>query len=122
MTHSMVTEKSLDLSVKILKIYRYLTAKKKEYEMSKYLFRSGMSIGAQAKAAQNEVNPALFAARMRIALHEAIESETWLRLMYKTRYLTAEEYASIDGDVKEIIQMLTVVCEQSLSPFDKKGA
>ena len=37
-----------DFAIRIVKLYKYFTDQKKEYIMSKQLFRSGTSIGANA--------------------------------------------------------------------------
>ena len=39
--NNVVEEKSFDFAVRIVKLYKYLTAEKQEYVMSKQLLRSG---------------------------------------------------------------------------------
>ena len=42
-----------DFAIRIVKLYKYLTEQKKEFVMSKQLFRSGTSIGANAFEGKN---------------------------------------------------------------------
>lgn len=44
--NNILVEKTIAFSIRIIKCYKYLTEEKKEYIMSKQLFRSGTSIGA----------------------------------------------------------------------------
>ena len=43
---------------------------------------------------------------MNIALKEANETKYWLKLLYKTEYLTESEFDNIQKDIKEIIAIL----------------
>ena len=106
-----VAEKSLDFAVRIVNVRKYLTSKKKEYVLSKQLLRSGTSIGANIAEAQRGQSAPDFAAKMCVALKEANETEYWLRLLHKTDYLTAAEYASLQEDITELLKMLTAICK-----------
>ena len=107
-----IAEKSLDFSVRIVNLYKYLTSRKKEYVLSKQLVRSGTSIGANVAEAQRGQSTADFAAKMSIALKEASETEYWLRLLYRTDYLTKIQYDSVHSDVLELLKILTAICRQ----------
>jgi len=48
---------------------------------------------------------------MKIALKEANETQYWLRLLYETKYLSGKEYASLDRDLSEILEILTAICK-----------
>ena len=48
---------------------------------------------------------------MIVVLKEANESEDWIRLLYRTEYLTDEEYNSIEKDAKELIAILVSICK-----------
>ena len=59
-----------------------------------------------------------FYAKMSIALKEANETQYWLKLLWKTDYLTDTEYYNITKDSDEIIRMLvsiTKTTKQALS-------
>ncbi len=46
---------------------------------------------------------------MSIALKEANETEYWLRLLYRTDYLTQTSFESIHKESKELIGLLTAI-------------
>lgn len=45
-SENVIRDKSFEFALKIIDLYKYLTAKKKEFVLSKQLLRSGTSIGA----------------------------------------------------------------------------
>lgn len=110
MDHTTVSEKSLDFAVRIVNVRKYLATKKKEHTLSKQLLRCGTSIGANIAEAQRGQSTADFAAKMCIALKEANETEYWLKLLYRTDYLSQAQYDSLCRDLSELLKMLTAIC------------
>jgi len=106
MKENAIENKSFDFAVRIVNLYKYITTEKKEFVLSKQLLRSGTSIGANVSEAQMGQSKSDFNAKMYIALKEANETEYWLKLLYKTEYLTENEFESIKTDIKEIIALL----------------
>lgn len=104
-------EKSFAFAVRIVNVYKYLTKEHKEYVLSKQLFRSGTSIGANIMEAQHGQSHADFTAKMNIALMEASETDYWLKLLYSTDYLSKQQYASLNGDILELLGILTAICK-----------
>ena len=98
--------KSKAFAVRTIRLYQYLTSKKKEYVLSKQLLRSGTSIGANIREANNAQSKREFIAKMNIALKEAAESEYWLELLHETEYLSDEEFSSVMSDCNEINRLL----------------
>ena len=86
---------------------------KGHYSLSNQLERSGTSIGANVSEAQKGQSKADFNMKMNIALKEANESDYWLRLLYRTDYLTKQEFESIQKDAKEIIAILVSICKKT---------
>ncbi len=80
--------KSFDFAVRIVNLYKHLTNDKKEFILSKQLLKSGTSIGANASEAEKAQTKADFNAKLNIALKESNETHYWLRLLYRTDYLT----------------------------------
>jgi len=95
--------------VRVIKLYQYLTDKKKEFVLSKQLLRSGTSIGANVREAVQAASIRDFSAKMGIALKEASESEYWLELLAETGYLTEKEYTSIAKSCSELNKLLTAI-------------
>ena len=110
---NIIESKSFDFAVRIVNLYKYLTSEKKEFVLSKQLLRSGASIGANVAEAQKAQTRPDFNAKMNIALKEANETEYWLKLLYKTEYLTESEFDNIGKDIKEIIAILVSICKKT---------
>lgn len=108
-----VAEKSMEFAVRVVNAYKYLTAKKKEYIMSKQLLRCGTSIGANIAEAKRGQSKADFTAKMSIALKEASEAEYWLRVLYRTNYFSKSQFDSLNEDVCELLRMLVAICKKS---------
>lgn len=106
---NIIEQKSFDFAVRIVKLYKYLSAEKKEFVLSKQLLRSGTSIGANVFEAERAHSKADFFAKMTIALKEANESYYWIKLLNATDYLTEIEYDSLSNDIDEIISILTSI-------------
>ncbi len=113
MTDNIIVDKSFQFAIRIVNLYKHLSAEKKELILSKQLLRSGTSIGANVAEGQRAQSKADFYAKMSVALKEANETEYWLRLLYKTEYLTKKEFESIYSDIDEIIAILTSICKAS---------
>ena len=110
---NVIETKSFDFAVRIVNLYKHLTQEKGEYVLAKQVLRSGTSIGANVSEAQKGQTKADFNAKMSIALKEAYESDYWLRLLYKTEYLSDKEFDSISSEIKEIIAILTSICKKT---------
>jgi four helix bundle protein len=90
-------------------LYNYLKDNKQEYVISKQLFKSGTSIGANVFEGKNAQSRADFCNKMNIALKEATESYYWIDLLHDTKYINDNEFDSIIGDIKHIIAVLTKI-------------
>ena len=110
---SIIEKKSFDFAVRIVNLYRHLTADKKEFVLSKQLLRSGTSIGANVAEGERGQSKPDFNSKMNIALKEANETYYWLRLLHKTDFLTEKEFKSIESDIKEIIAILISICKKT---------
>lgn len=106
MAKSIVQEKADAFAVRVVKAYKYITNKKREYVMSKQLYRSETSIQANIAEAQYAQSHKDFINKMSIALKEANESRRWIGLLHKTEYINDREYKSIYDDVNEIVMIL----------------
>ncbi len=111
--NNIVENKSFDFSVRIVNLYKYLTATRQEYVMSKQLLRSGTSIGANISEAQQAQSPMDFLSKMSIALKESYESDYWLRLLRKTEYLNDDEYKSIITDCRNLTKLLVSIVKST---------
>ena len=106
---NVIVTKSKDFEIRIVRAYKYLTAEKNEYIMSKQLLRSGTSIGANVKEGIRGQTKPDFYAKLNIALKEASEAEYWLEILYETDYIDKKLYESINSDCEEIIKLLVSI-------------
>ena len=104
-----VYEITSEFAIRIVKLYKYLTEEKHEYIMSKQLFRSGTSIGANTFEGKNAQSRADFCNKMNIALKEATESGFWIDLLHKTDYLDDMLFESFYKDWNRIMGVLTKI-------------
>ena len=106
MKDNVVKDKSLEFAVRIVNLYKFLVNEQKEFVMSKQILRSGTSIGANIREAEQAQSRADFINKLNIALKEANETEYWLELLIRTEYITREQYESINNDSTEINKLL----------------
>ena len=99
-------EKTLNFSIRIVKLHQFLTETKKEYIMSKQIFRSGTNPGAMVREAANAESSLDFIHKLAIAQKETGETLYWLELLYRTNYITTVEYDSINADTVEIMKLI----------------
>ncbi len=111
--NSVIEKKSFDFAVRIVNLYKHLNETKEEYVMAKQILRSGTSIGANVTEAEQAQSKADFISKMNVALKEAVETDYWIRLLYKTGYLTETEKESILPDCKELERLLTSIIKNS---------
>ncbi len=71
MKENIIKNKSFDFALMIVKAYQFLIEQKKEYVLSKQMLRSGTSIGAMVREAEQAESSADFVHKMSIALKEA---------------------------------------------------
>lgn len=99
-------DKSFAFAIRIVHLYQYLCENKKEYVLSKQLLRSGTSVGALVREAQNAESKPDFIHKLGIAQKECDESIYWIELLKETEYLTETEFKSINNEASELLKML----------------
>jgi len=105
MANDKLTEQSLDFAVHIINLVKQLK-EQRENIMSNQIGRSGTSIGANIREAKYAHGTADFISKMQIALKEASETGYWLELLYKTNYITEEQYNFLESKCKSLRAML----------------
>ena len=104
-----IVSKSKQFAIRIIDLYKYLTAEKHEYVMSRQILRSGTSVGANIREALRGQSGADFYAKLTIALKEADETAYWLELLKETDFLSEDEFRSIYKECDEIIRLLVSI-------------
>ena len=106
-TESVAKEKSMAFSIRIVRLYRYLTTDHKEFVLSKQILRSGTSIGANIAEAIYGSSRKDFVAKLQIALKECAETLYWLELLYNCDYISAQMYQSLFDDCEALRKILS---------------
>ena len=105
MAESKLRELSMEFSVDIINLVKYLKANH-ESVIANQIGRSGTSIGANIREAKYAHGTADFISKMQIALKEASETGYWLELLYKTNYIGEEQYNFLESKCKSLRAML----------------
>ena len=85
-----LADKSYSFALNIIKLYKELVKKEKEYVLSKQLLNSGTSIGANITEAQGAISNSDFSAKISIAYKESLETKYWISLLRDSDYVTRE--------------------------------
>ncbi len=109
---NLMEELSIKFALRVIKLYKYLFEEKKEYIMSKQLYRSGTSIGANIAESKTAQSDADFINKLSIALKEANETKYWLILLHESDILSDEEFQSIENDINTIIGTLIIIIKK----------
>jgi four helix bundle protein len=103
---NILKDKSFEFAIRIVKLYKYLCDKKKEFVLSKQLLRSGTAVGALIREAQNGESKADFIHKLSIAQKECDESVYWIELLKVTDYLNEQEFESINSEASALLKMI----------------
>lgn len=103
---NVVKTKSFLFAIKIVNTYKFLSEIKKEFVLSKQLLRSGTSIGANVREADNAESKLDFIHKMSIAQKETDETIYWLELLKETNYLSINDFDAISSDANELLKLI----------------
>lgn len=103
---NIIKQKSFSFAVRIVSIYKHISENKKEYVLCKQLLRSGTSIGANVREADNAESKSDFIHKMSIAQKETDETMYWLELLKESEYLSEKDFESLFSDAAEILKIL----------------
>jgi four helix bundle protein len=109
MKENVIREKSMVFAVRIVNLYRNLCKESKEFVMSRQVLRAGTSIGANIAEAQRSISRKEFLSKIYIAFKECAETKYWLELLYRTEFISPNEYTSIVSDCNEIYRILAAI-------------
>jgi len=113
MSKNIVKDKSFGFAIRIVRLYQFLVADKKEFVLSKQLLRSGTSVGAMVREAEHAETKKDFMHKMAIAQKEINETIYWLELLAATDYLKNEQFKSVNTDAVEIIKLITSIIKST---------
>ena len=106
-----IHELSYDFGCRITRLFQYLTedSEYKEYVISKQIYRSGTSVGANVRESKHAQSDADFLSKMSIAYKEADETDYWLNLLHDNGYLNDDQFQSLAHDCDKILKVPTSI-------------
>jgi len=113
---NILLKETFEFSLMIVK-YAELLESNKKFVISKQVIRSGTSIGANSKEAQNAESKNDFIHKLKIALKEADETEYWLFLCENLEnYPSAKELLNkLNGIIKLLNKIISTSKSNSLN-------
>ena len=79
---------------------------KKEFVISKQVYRSGTSIGANIAESIYAQSEADYINKLKISLKEASETKYWLELLHETEYINDVQFDSLHDENSKLIGTL----------------
>src|SRR5882672_7658887 len=96
---NIIVEKTTEFSLLVID-YAELLESKRKYIIARQILKSGTSVGANVREAQNAESKADFIHKMKVAAKEADETEYWLFLCHQSMHYP---------DCKDLQEKLTVI-------------
>jgi four helix bundle protein len=109
---NVIVDKTFSFALRIIEFCEQLEENKK-YVIANQLLKSGTSIGANVREAQNAESKPDFIHKIKIAAKEADETEYWLLLCQHSKLYPKNE--DLLQNTKEIIKILTKIISSSKS-------
>ncbi|PCI10380.1 MAG: four helix bundle protein [Flavobacteriaceae bacterium] len=109
---NIIKEKSFDFAIDIVNLYKELVLEK-EFVMSRQLLKFGTSIGANVREAEFAQSKPDFIHKMSISLKEANETDYWLELLYKTKFISKMTFEKFQKKSTEILKILVTIVKSS---------
>ena len=103
MGDNVIYKLSKNFALRIIKLYSYLCDEKKEFIISKQIYRSGTSIGANIAESIYAQSDADYIHKLKISLKEASETKYWLELLYESDIIDDYQFDSLSNDLNTII-------------------
>jgi four helix bundle protein len=117
-----IHELSYDFGCRITRLFQYLTedSEYKEYVISKQIYRSGTSVGANVRESKHAQSDADFLSKMSIAYKEADETDFWLNLLHDNGYINETQFTSLTNDLTRMLKLLTSIVKTMRQKIGKE--
>jgi four helix bundle protein len=103
---NLIVNMTFQFSLDIIKFVELLESSRK-YSVANQLIRSGTSIGANVREAQNAESKADFIHKIKIAAKEAEETEYWLELCHQSQsYPNCEDLLTQILSIKKVLSKI----------------
>ena len=111
---NLIVDLTFDYALKIIEFSENLRSLHR-YEMSSQIFRSGTSIGANIREAQNAESKADFIHKFKISVKEADELEYWLKLCDQSDF-----YPSPNNNLLEKLNTIIKIISKIISSSKRR--
>jgi four helix bundle protein len=105
-SESIITSKSFQFALKIVRANQLIIKSNKDNVLSKQLFRSGTSIGANVVESGGAYSKKDFEFKLSIAYKEAKETAYWLKLIEANDLLGKDELSDLHDGVEELQRLI----------------
>jgi four helix bundle protein len=112
MKKNIVLDMSFEFALMTVKLHDKLV-KQKEFILSKQLLRSGTSVGANIREANNTNTLKDFIYKFNIAQKECDESLYWLELLYASDKIESDEFVLYSDKAKDIHNVIKCIIGKS---------
>lgn len=107
---NLIVDLTFEFAIKVIEYSEQLN-KLKKFEMASQIFRSGTSIGANIREAQNAESRKDFIHKFKISAKEADELEYWLSLCESSNHYPAPD--GMKKDLEAIIKIVSKIISSS---------
>ena len=107
---NLIVDLTLEYALKVIE-YSEQLSKLKKFDMASQIFRSGTSIGANIREAQNAESKKDFIHKFKISAKEADELEYWLTLCELSEYYPNP--TGMQEDLQSIIKIMSKIISSS---------
>lgn len=108
---NIIVEKSFDFALDIIEFSEQIFDINR-FHLANQIFKSGTSVGANIREAQNAESKNDFIHKMKIAAKEADETSYWLELCLKSKFLPSPDTV-LEEKLNEIILILSKIISTS---------
>lgn len=106
-------DRTLDFAKRIIHLCKALQKDAVNIELVKQCIRSGCSVGANYREANNALSKKDFIHRMRISRKEAKETQYWLELIIEANQHIQKQIVPLKQEAGELIKILSAIIEKS---------
>jgi four helix bundle protein len=103
---SILKDHSFRFAIAIIKLYKNLVESKREYVISKQILKSGTSVGAMIREAQNAESKNDFVHKLAVAQKECDETIYWLELLKESDFIELNDFTRVHNDASSLLKML----------------
>jgi four helix bundle protein len=105
-----ICERTFEFSRRVMRLCRALEERPGvSRTLSRQLFRSGPSVGANVEEAQAGQSRADFISKCSIAVKELRETRYWLRLVISEELVTSDRVQPLLQEAEELLKILTTI-------------